>query len=203
MPTGYTAGVENGTVTDVKDYIIQCARAFGATIMMRDEPLSTPIPEKFEPSSYYVESLQRAEIRLAELKQMSDAEIEEEIESEYIKTVEQNKQSRERIQQENNRYQSMMKKVKEWAIPTNEHQILKDFCINQLEISRTWYDSDLEKHYPTTPTKKSKGDWLSERIERCQRDIEYQKTEMQKEEERVNSRNVWIKQLRESLEGLK
>lgn len=52
MPTGYTAGVKDGTVTDFKAFVMQCARAFGALIDMRDDPSDVPIPKSFAPSSY-------------------------------------------------------------------------------------------------------------------------------------------------------
>jgi hypothetical protein len=39
MPTGYTAGVADGTITEFREYALLCARAFGACIMLRDEPV--------------------------------------------------------------------------------------------------------------------------------------------------------------------
>lgn len=37
MPTGYTASVQEGKVTEFRDFAMECARAFGALVMMRDE----------------------------------------------------------------------------------------------------------------------------------------------------------------------
>ena len=45
MPTGYTSGVATGEIKDFKTYALQCARAFGACIMLRDEPMSDEIPK--------------------------------------------------------------------------------------------------------------------------------------------------------------
>lgn len=36
MPTGYTADIKDGI--DFKTYAMNCARAFGACVMLRDEP---------------------------------------------------------------------------------------------------------------------------------------------------------------------
>ena len=47
MPTGYTAPIKDGI--SFNDFMWGCARAFGALIMMRDDPPGTPIPERFEP----------------------------------------------------------------------------------------------------------------------------------------------------------
>jgi hypothetical protein len=43
MPTGYTCDVQNGKVTELKDYLLDCSRGFGALIHMRDERMDTPI----------------------------------------------------------------------------------------------------------------------------------------------------------------
>jgi hypothetical protein len=50
MPTGYTAAVADGTITEFPDFAMQCARAFGTLVLMRDEPQDAAIPEKFEPA---------------------------------------------------------------------------------------------------------------------------------------------------------
>lgn len=51
MPTGYTARVQEGTVTELREYAAACARAFGAFIHMRDDDntalLRKPQPDKF------------------------------------------------------------------------------------------------------------------------------------------------------------
>lgn len=47
MPTGYTAGILDGEINTFEEFAKTCMRAFGATIHMRDEPLSkTYEPEK-------------------------------------------------------------------------------------------------------------------------------------------------------------
>ena len=45
MPTGYTAGILEGETFE--QYALQCAKAFGALVMMRDEPSDAPIPDQF------------------------------------------------------------------------------------------------------------------------------------------------------------
>ena len=65
MPTGYTADVMDGKVTDFKLFAMQCARAFGALVIMRDEPLNAEIPDEFSPSNYHFQELEQARERLA------------------------------------------------------------------------------------------------------------------------------------------
>ncbi len=59
MPTGYTAAVQNGTVTRFADFAMNCARAFGALVELRDE-MDAPIPDTFKPSTHHSESLKKA-----------------------------------------------------------------------------------------------------------------------------------------------
>jgi hypothetical protein len=73
MPTGYTEGVSKGEITDFKVYALRCARAFGACVMLRDEPVTDEIPE-FEPSDYHQKRLKEAQTQLAEFNAMLDAD---------------------------------------------------------------------------------------------------------------------------------
>lgn len=75
MPSGYTSDIYEGKDISGKDFILKCARAFGATIMMRDEPLDKEIPV-FEPSTYYIEVLEKAKNELEKYKKMSTEEAE-------------------------------------------------------------------------------------------------------------------------------
>lgn len=73
MPTGYTADLmEKGM--EFKPFVLQCARAFGALITMRDDSLDAPIPEKFEPDDYHIKKLAEAIQEQKRLQSMTDDE---------------------------------------------------------------------------------------------------------------------------------
>lgn len=73
MPTGYTHGVQDGTVTEFRDFALICARAFGATILMRDDPMDAPIPDEFQSSTYHLDRLKELEIeQSAQLRESID-----------------------------------------------------------------------------------------------------------------------------------
>ena len=74
MPTGYTARVKDGTVTEFKDFAMGCARAMGACISMREAAHDAEIPEQFEPSPYHTEQLAKAKADLAAFEAMTEAE---------------------------------------------------------------------------------------------------------------------------------
>lgn len=62
MPTGYTAAVCDGKITEFPAFALQCARAFGALITMRDDAMNAPIPEEIKPdTSYYDKNISEAE----------------------------------------------------------------------------------------------------------------------------------------------
>ena len=55
MPIGYTSKLHDGD-QPFNEFIMSCARAFGALVTMRDDPNDAPIPE-FEVSEYSVTSV--------------------------------------------------------------------------------------------------------------------------------------------------
>jgi len=73
MPTGCTAKLMSEGQT-FHEFIMQCARNFGALIMMRDDPWDAPIPDKFEPYGYHAKKLIEAREELKRLNNMSDEE---------------------------------------------------------------------------------------------------------------------------------
>lgn len=197
MPTGYTAGIEDGSITSAKDYIILCARNFGACLDMRDEPLNAPIPDQFEISSYYTRSLEEAQ---SALKIWNDIKPEEahmryeaEIESE-------NGYAERRIDEQMEQYKAyrkILKGVRDWNPPTPEHEGLKKFAIDQINMCANsdisyWQDKIDKGHKPFDA-------WWDDKIKSTEEEIKRYKKEVDEEKKRNESRNNWIKQLRESL----
>ncbi|MFB5758957.1 hypothetical protein [Paenibacillus medicaginis] len=203
MPTGYTYGVSNGTITDVNEYVLQCARAFGATIMMRDEPLNTPIPE-FQPHSYHYEALEEARKKIEELTSLTKEQITERIDLNHWYKIENNKKIRSEKMLEQKRYSDMLEKVKEWKVPTSEHNNLKEFCINQLEESMKhgFSEEELDQYYPLDIPKLTPEEWLESQLTRINKDIEHHAEGWNKEVKVTNERNEWVRWLKVSLEQM-
>ena len=72
MPTGYTDAIKDGIT--FQQFAMNCARAFGACVTMRDDPSDKPIPERFEPSAWHKERLGDAYAALSELDKMGISE---------------------------------------------------------------------------------------------------------------------------------
>lgn len=194
MPTGYTAKIEDGTIVEVKDYILQCARAFGALIHMREESMDKEI-EYCVPNEYYKEKLEESKRRLDDFMSLTDKEIQVKIEHNYKTDIESNKEIYKGGEESNKKYNEMLEKVKSWIPPTNEHLELKEFAINQIEISKSdWHI----KYKDKMPERLSVNEYKKLEIDGLNRDIEYNKKRYQEEIKRCEERNKWIRELIES-----
>jgi hypothetical protein len=193
MPTGYTAAIADGIT--FREYALGCARAFGALITMRDDPQDAPIPERFRPSDWHANELQKASERLTTLRLMSPAEADIAAQQEYEEAVtRENKYAQERAALRS-KYEAMLAKVIAWQAPTPDHVGYKEFMEQQIRDSIKWDCSDYER----APERWTGKEWLARAIEKAKHDIEYHTRQHAEEIERVRGRNAWIKALRDSL----
>ncbi len=191
MPTGYTIKIEEGC--SFEEYVWCCARAFGALITMRDEPFDAQIPEKFKPSKYHTEALEKANQELIHLDGLSKEQIAEAIEKERQETEAINAQYNCENEKKNTRYKAIREQVEAWQPPSFDHVDMKRFMLEQIDMCYP-----ISKYQRTIPQSNPET-WLEEKKQKANRDIEYHTTELAKEIERTNSRNEWLKQLRQSV----
>lgn len=197
MPTGYTSIVADNENFTFPEFAMRCARNFGALIMMRDEPLDAPIPEKFEPSDYEKNEYEKAKAAYENFiaNPPSDEDLEKQyneyvaLETERFAAASADKDIKRR------RYNAMLLKVLKWQPPTPEHEGLKEFMIDQLHDS---IDFDCSEYRPLISDKEEyiarnrNGEYLKE-------ELDFYEKRWHEEIERTNSRNKWLKELRESL----
>lgn len=196
MPTGYTAMIEEDG--EFEDFILGCAKAFGACVMMRDESSDTPIPEKFEESTYEKEQYEKAILELEKYEKMSLEEAEKKSEEEYNKSIKDSEYHLEKIDRKEDMYKTMLEKVNLWNPPTPEHIGLKDFMIQQIDVSMD--NGSSKEYYSLEDIIKYNGkQWLHEKIKMKKEDIEYYMKRWKEETKRNQDRNKWIKDLRESI----
>ena len=199
MPTGYTAFIEDGKITTAKDFIMLCTRNFGATVEMRGKPLDTPIPEEFTGSTFYAEHLEAERKRLAELRAMTHDEAQKKADAEYQENIKYRAEAKQKAEALLGRYTAMQEEIRRWKPPTPEHEGLKEFAIEQIEISKPY----MEWYSPEHDPKKLTGEeWLEAQIENCMDSIRRSKEMAQKEADCTASRNKWVKELRESLKNM-
>jgi hypothetical protein len=196
MPTGYTADVATGKVTDFNTFAMQCARAFGACITMRDDPSDTPIPEEFVPSQWNNERLEETLKELHELESASDDEIAEMAHKDFVEKHDRWVTRRREREEQRKRYESMLSDVLEWSPPSQDHDKFKEFMAEQLRESIRF---DCSGSYDDEPRELSANVWKHNRKTSLRQDVTYHKEHQAEENARTATRNEWIKLLRVSL----
>ncbi len=193
MPTGYTAGILEGETFE--QYALQCAKAFGALVMMRDEPSDAPIPDQFEPSPYYKEQLEKAKKEFARLNDLTKKGWEKEWNEQYELTIKSNESYRRKNNEDRAKYEAMLVKAKSYKAPTPDHQNYANFLVSQIEESIKF---DCGYKYPD-PIKLPLDIFISESLKKAQDNIIYYNKSYCEELDRIESRNNWIKELKKSL----
>lgn len=198
MPTGYTAMLIEEKERSFEEFALTCARAFGVCIEMRDEPLGKEIPNEFKISDYNTEELKKAKQKLKEFKELTTEDYSKKVKgkfkqdmADYEERVEKNNFTRER-------YSKILQEAKQWEAPTTEHLGLKNFMIEQIESSL-----DFDIYEPDKPVILTGEEWANRELSSILWNIEYHTKEHKAETERVESRNKWVKALKESLEKYK
>ena len=199
MPSGYTAPVRDGEVVELDDFVLKCARAFGACIMQRDDPIDDA-PKMEEVSDYHSNALKKAEKELAQLKVKSRDELLQDFFAAQRAALESYEKDLKEKSQAELRYRSMIEKVEGWQPPSPDHEGLKEFMLKQLNDSIEWdcntgyYKDQLERIQEMTFES-----WYAEELKAAEWDVEYHGREYKEEVERVENRNKWKQQLYESL----
>jgi hypothetical protein len=204
MPTGYTAGIIDGKITTFEQFATQCSRAFGATIHMRDNPLDSPY-EPRTPSEYYVNSLQSQREKLEETKTMTDEAIVQDFETLLKDSLEYHERELEKTKVNLGRLNSIMESAKSWVPPTEDHEGVRDYMIDQLEIT---IKADGDPSYHVNKIVQAKKEleegidpkvYREEKIKEIEDRISYYEGEVQKELERCKQSNDWMDNFLESI----
>lgn len=195
MPTGYTASVLDGTITDLEPFAMQLARGMGALVMMRDHPSDAPIPEKFEPSDYHAKRLEEARAERDRLYAMSEDECADAASLEAAEYDECVEERRIEHAAQRARYAAMIAKVEAWR---GAPEGIKEFALEQLRTGMEFDCREPFTWYEDRPSEDGSA-WRAGKLEKAARDIEYHSAEHGKEMARTESRNAWLAQLRKSL----
>ncbi len=194
MPTGYTANIEKGITFN--EFVLGCARSFGALIDMRDEPNGTPIPDEFIPNDYHYKEAEIRKDKLCLFDTFTLEDAQRQIDIEHKKALEYN----ERYINNKNllkwKYEDMLAKAKAWEAPTPEHEGLKKFMIEQITTSIEWDCGDYRN--PIKPPLDPET-WIKEERQHIIEQIEYHEKKYSEEIKRCKERSAWVKELKKSL----
>lgn len=196
MPTGYTADIKDGI--SFKTFALNCARAFGACVSLRDETAGgDQIPDEFTPSDYHSKAAQKAREELAALMTMSPKEQQRRADKAWDDAETGRLQMLEERAKTKTAYEAMLSEVNAWTPPTPEHVGMQEFMREQIERSITF---DCGGEYGTKPTPRLSGaDWATSESARLNRDIGYHEAAHAKEVNKAAERTKWVRDLRGSL----
>jgi hypothetical protein len=184
----------DGKVTDFATFAMQCARAFGALILMRHDPLSALVPQRFEVEPWYAERVTDAQRRLTELEGMTAAargvayqaarDDHDAAQERYAATA----------RQENARLDAMVAHVTAWTPPSPAHVDLRAFMLDQLAISRNTYGltATAFPHFTADV-------WWTAALNAARDRLSRSRESHDAEVARTNERNRWLAMLRASL----
>lgn len=192
MPTGYTAFIEEGCSFEA--YVWQCARAFGACVTMRDDPSGAAIPEAFEPSDYHAKRLKEIHATIDKIRDMTEEEVIERQARDNQERKDHCEKSRKDQARLKGLYAKMWEKVADWGPPTAEHCGLKKFMLQQIEVSTpNWEPEPYKEEFLRAK------EWRELALASAYKDLAYHEKEHREEIERTESRNGWLRALRESV----
>jgi len=199
MPTGYTAGIIDGTTETFQDFAKQCMRAFGATIHMRDESMDKEY-EPRTPSDYHTKALKTANEKLKQAEKLTDSEIIasrkkqiEESRNYHTKRIDEIKKARIKLDE-------FLTKAKDFKPPTKEHEGIAKFMIEQIETTIN-HDGDTKYHDDELSKIDSElkninaSDIRKDMMADAKRDIEYHTKEHSSELKRCEDSNKWVTDL--------
>lgn len=195
MPTGYTSQIAEGQ--KFRDFVLGCARAFGACITLRDDPLGTPIPEEFKPFKYYEERVENAKAELARVSAMSSEDFARALNDEAARARANNAVRREQHDTTLARLEAMRLAVVRWKPPTDEHEHLKTFMLEQ--IAQTIQFDCGGGPYQEPEWNMTVLEYENHRRMAAILGLEGAKKDLEEEQELCRKRTAWVKALRESL----
>ena len=205
MPTGYTSYIKDGKITSGKEFLKLCTRAFGIAIDLKEESLDVPTPSHFEPHPYYEKAYKDSLSSREKAYSMTFEEVKEDIISKYNDNKGRAEKILEEYKDEDKKYLKVREEVEKWNPPTPEHENLKKFCLEQIDMSLNttlyeWCEKDINKELDTSEDTIRKyidnlKDYADEKLKRAYKN-------WQEELRRVEEKNLWMRQFLDSLENI-
>ena len=189
MPTGYTAALYDAPQS-LRDFILGCSRAMMPLISLRDEPPDTPVPDGFVLSPRYAEEVAAAELALDAAKAMPPSAAKKGASDSFFRAMESWRIGEDARVARLGRFEAMLAAVEAWEPPTEDHEPLKRYMVDQLTEELRY----LADPAPT-PRLATAADFRRNKIDSAQRDLDYARQELDRATERVAFNDAWVKAL--------
>lgn len=199
MPTGFTSKLYEGEEQTFEEFVQSCAHAF----VSYDVDINSPLRVLDADEGYTSRQLADAITRRALVLSWTTTQAAAEARKEYKANVKRYKESITEEKSRLVRYKDMLGQVKAWTPPTERHEKLKSFMIEQLEssighdTSFEWWESRLRDLRQQSGT-----EYKQEQLSKANADIEHYTQELRQERERLEKRNSYVTALLDSLHGV-
>ena len=205
MPTGYTVYIKNRDITIGKEFLKLCTRNFGIAIDIRDESLSVPTPTHFEPNSYYKEAYDKAVEVRNKYRKMTFDEAKQKMIENYNERIASSKEYLKDCKSEDEKYKKVRDEVAKWNPPTSEHEGLKNFALEQIDMSMNtsyckYLEDDINRQLDVSD--EAVFAYMNEINEQCEKDVERAYRRWQEDLKRADEKNMWMQQFLDSLENI-
>ncbi len=192
MPTGYTADIAKGITFE--QYAWDCARAFGALVTLRDEP-SAPIPERFEPDTYFQKRLEEVHATLERISAWTPEQIAAEYQIAFDSSMAAYQARIDRAAALRAKYDAMLSQVRAWQPPTPDHVNYKEFMESQI-VESIKFDCCLE--FDSAPAPQEPATWHAEWIADLKASLVRSEQQQRDEVKRAHDRTQWVHAIRDS-----
>lgn len=193
MPTIYTLGILDGTTKDFTQFAKHCSRAF--MIHLRDEPINSEY-KKREVYDYHIKAIEKAKAELKQANSLSDEELIIREKNRLIEVKKYHLESKEKDELNKIKLNLFLEKAKRYVPPTENHQDIANFMIEQLEKTIE-FDCNSNYHIEELKTIDSKiekvnaDDIRSEIRVKATKDIAYHTKEHKADVKRCKEYNKW------------
>lgn len=201
MPTGYTAAIiDKGIGT--REFAIDCLRAMGVAIEMRDDPGDRQVPRQFPfvpEDNYHYKALQGAKADLKKWQKTSLADRIALMRDSLDAEVRSFEDHIARQAEGNARLARILANLTAWRVP-DDLKNYREFMLDQVRISQdsgTYYETALEKLQGT-----SIEDHMVEHEQVLRENVEYHKKHLAEDEKRAAERNAWLQTAWEAIDRL-
>lgn len=194
MATGYTHDLIEKPDLRFTAFASRCARAMGALIMLRDEPITDTLPETAgDDLAYETKSLAEAEAEVERVTNMTTAEWE----AAHRKHIEDTRKRNAEATDKANRWRDVCERLTRetlaWKPPTPDHAGLQTFMLEQLRMT-VEHDGK-----PYLLPVLSLPEFQTTSVEGARRTLDYHRKSMHNATIRVNERAAWLAALKASL----
>ena len=201
MPSGLTCKIYSGEELSLRDFALRCVKQLGAgyhASQHGDKDLPKDKAPILKVADYHPKKIEEAKADLQYYSGLlNNLEVAQKLyDEEYNANMKYNAETNEEREKLKERYEIVLKKVENWAIPA-EYNSLKELMLKQLKESIKW---DCTPYTPYKEEKISVEEWVRSKIKMAVRDVEYHTEELRQETLRIAEYNNYLKGLYEALD---